>query len=154
MNHILYLRNINYLRLFFTIIGLFITIYLAYVHLSASAELSCGNIGDCTKVQASIYGFILGIPVSYLGLSLYLCIFALIIFEFYVQDYLYKYFIQLLNASIVSSALIFSMYLTWVEFFILKEICIWCIGNAFVIFLIFLFNIWTLVSLKRYRINK
>ena len=77
-------EQIVYVRYFILVLGILITTYLIYVNNLSDSTLSCGNVGDCNKVQNSSYGFLLGVPVTFLGL-LYFCFLAALYSNYFIR---------------------------------------------------------------------
>ncbi len=118
-----------------SIIGLIIAIYLSYVEIT-STEAFCGPVGNCNTVQDSPYAYLFGIiPIGVLGFAGYLTIIAL----WLVQQYGPKSLIKFSAVAIWSLAwfgVLFSIYLTFLEPFVIGATCAWCIGSAIVMTLI------------------
>jgi uncharacterized membrane protein len=139
-----------YVRYFILFLGLLITGYLIYVNNLSDSILSCGNAGDCNKVQNSSYGFLLGIPVTFLGM-VYFCFLTCLYTNYFLRKkFATSNFIELIGFSTSLSAFIFSMYLTYIELFVINEVCIWCISIAILSTLIFIINLYTLIFVKKY----
>lgn len=115
------------------ITGIFISLYLTYAKLTSSPVIC--SIGDCNKVQNSQYSEIFGIPVAVFGVLYYFVLFCLI----YYKDRN----IGLVNNEKPRSnsfgnkaldlwviwGLVFSTYLTYLEIYVIKAICIWCVAS-------------------------
>jgi uncharacterized membrane protein/thiol-disulfide isomerase/thioredoxin len=118
-----------------SIIGLIASIYLSYVEIT-STEAFCGPVGNCNTVQDSPYAYLFGIiPIGILGFAGYLTIIAL----WLVQQYGPKALIKFSTVAIWSLAwfgVLFSIYLTFLEPFVIGATCAWCIGSAIVMTLI------------------
>ena len=118
-----------------SIIGLIIATYLSYVEIT-STEAFCGPVGNCNTVQDSPYAYLFGIiPIGVLGFAGYLTIIAL----WLVQQYGPKSLIKFSAVAIWSLAwfgVLFSIYLTFLEPFVIGATCAWCIGSAIVMTLI------------------
>ena len=143
-------EQIVYVRYFILVLGILITTYLIYVNNLSDSTLSCGNVGDCNKVQNSSYGFLLGVPVTFLGL-LYFCFLAALYSNYFIRKKFATFsFMELIGFSVSLSALIFSMYLTYIELFVINEICIWCISIAILSTIIFIINLYALIFVKKY----
>lgn len=97
-----------------SIIGILISMYLLYAKYTHN-PLICG-FGDCGKVQSSIYSAFLGIPVSVWGAFYYLFLF-LCLFKNYRR----------VAVLCILWGLGFSTYLTFLEVFVIKAICMWCV---------------------------
>lgn len=109
--------------LLLSIIGLFITSYLIYAHFKIDENSIC-NISDtlnCDIVNKSSYAEIFGIPVSIGGFAYYLFM------TFGVFYHKKNPAIGKLMVLATFIGLIFSLYLTYVEAFILFTYCIFCL---------------------------
>ncbi|OGO46629.1 MAG: hypothetical protein A2Z30_07965 [Chloroflexi bacterium RBG_16_64_43] len=112
-------------------IGLIIAGYLSYVEL-ARVEAFCGPIGDCNAVQSSRYGKLFGvIPMGLFGLAGYLAMLAGWGWPRFRHDALARIMPLLVFAAALFGVL-FSIYLTYVEIFVLHAVCAWCLANAIV----------------------
>jgi uncharacterized membrane protein len=110
------------------LVGLGIATYLAYVEIT-HIEAICGPIGGCNFVQSSPYARILGIPVAVLGVLHYLAIGALWVGQRYpVRRLANLSALGLLGVTLFGT--LFSIYLTCLEIFVVRAICIWCLGSA------------------------
>lgn len=118
-----------------SVIGLIVAIYLSYVEIT-STEAFCGPVGNCNTVQNSPYAYLFGIlPIGILGIAGYLTIIAL----WLVQQYGPKSLVKFSTVAIWSLAwfgVMFSIYLTFLEPFVIGATCAWCIGSAIVMTLI------------------
>jgi uncharacterized membrane protein len=110
------------------LVGLGIATYLAYVEIT-QVEAICGPIGECNFVQSSPYARILGIPVAVLGVLHYLAIGVLWVGQRYAAGRLaHLSVLGLLGLTLFGT--LFSIYLTCLEIFVVRAICIWCLGSA------------------------
>jgi len=129
-----------------SIIGLIAAIYLSYVEIT-STDAFCGPVGDCNTVQDSPYAHLFGIiPIGVLGIAGYLTIIAL----WLAQQYGPKSFIKFSTVAIWSLAwfgVLFSIYLTFLEPFVIGATCAWCIGSAIVMTLILWATTETVIDL-------
>ena len=121
-----------------SIVGLFVAAYLTYIE-TQSIKPFCGPVGDCEAVQASSYSRIWGIlPVGLLGALGYIAILAA---WFAGRMKLNWKLVAYIPTAIYGMALfgtIFSIYLTYLELFVIKAVCIWCVSSAIIITLILL----------------
>ncbi|MGB6421059.1 MAG: vitamin K epoxide reductase family protein, partial [Anaerolineales bacterium] len=129
-----------------SIIGLIAAIYLSYVEIT-STEAFCGPVGNCNTVQDSPYAHLFGIiPIGVMGIAGYLTIIAL----WLVQQYGSKSYIKFSTVAIWSLAwfgVLFSIYLTFLEPFVIGATCAWCIGSAIVMTLILWATTETVIGL-------
>lgn len=93
--------------------------YLLWVRETGSA-LICAT-GGCETVQSSQYAEVLGVPVALLGLTCYI---ALV-----VTAPLPRENARLLHAALALSAVIFSIYLLYVQVELIGALCAWCLAS-------------------------
>ena len=118
-------------------IGLIIAGYLSYVEF-ARVEAFCGPIGDCNAVQSSRYAKLFGIiPMGLFGLAGYVAMLAAWTWPRFRSDALARLTPLLVFAAALFGVL-FSIYLTYIELFVLHAVCAWCLGNAVVMPLLLL----------------
>jgi uncharacterized membrane protein len=124
------------------LVGLIVAAYLTYVE-TQSVQPFCGPIGDCKAVQASSYARLWGIlPIGVLGACGYIAIFTAWWVGRLRQSWgwLPAYApIALYGMALFGT--IFSVYLTYLELFVIKAVCIWCISSAIIITLLLLFSL-------------
>ncbi len=120
---------LRWLGFLMALVGVGISGYLAYVKL-ADTEAICvaTETIDCAGVQNSVYGEIMGIPISFLGLGAYLFIAAL----FFLEDRLTLVadYSRTLLFSTTLFGFVYSGYLTYIEGFVLHKWCLWCVASA------------------------
>ncbi len=117
------------------VIGMLVAFYLTFVE-TTNAEAICGPIGDCNSVQKSTYAMLFGVlPIGVLGLLGYLAILIL----WLVQRFSYEKWRRLAWQGIWAFSIfgvMFSIYLTFLEPFVIGATCIWCISSAIIMTLI------------------
>ena len=104
--------------------GVAIAIYLTVLHYDHSAPVCVGGGGGCEKVQSSDYAELAGVPVAVLGTIGY----ALILASLLVPGDAGRFAGALLGLVGVG----FSVYLTYLELFVIDAICQWCVASAVV----------------------
>ena len=114
-------------------IGFVDSLYLTYVKLSNSYAI-CGPIGDCESVNTSKYAEIAGIPIALLGVGAYLIIILLLLME-NRGDYWAEYG-PIMVFGISLAGVLYSAYLTYVEIYVLRAICPYCVVSAVVLVLL------------------
>jgi len=117
------------------VLGLAIAIYLSYVEITLS-EAACGPIGDCNTVQQSTYARLFGIlPVGVLGVVGYVAILvAWLVGNFAPQPQ--QKWAKYVTWGLAWFGLLFSIYLTFLEPFVIGATCIWCLSSAVIMTLI------------------
>lgn len=120
------------------VIGIGVAGYLAYVE-TQSVPAVCGPIGDCNAVQHSRYAKLFGIlPVGVLGLLGYLALLAAWLARRFVPR------LEMLASmgffGMAFFAVVFSLYLTYLEPFVIKAVCMWCLASAVIVTLLLMFG--------------
>lgn len=124
------------------LLGLGVAVYLAYVEIT-HVEAICGPIGECNIVQSSPYAQIFGMPIAVLGVLFYL----VVGFLWAGQKYLPGRWAGLAGVELLGltlAGLLFSIYLTWLELFVIQAICAWCVSSAVITTLLLLQVVWPL----------
>jgi uncharacterized membrane protein len=120
-----------------SIIGLGVAGYLTYVETQAVPAV-CGPVGDCNAVQASSYSKLFGVlPVGVLGMAGYVAIVVAWLWGRFRSDRLADYAPLAIQAMTVFGVL-FSVYLTYLELFVIRAVCAWCLTSAVIITLLML----------------
>lgn len=118
-------------------IGLSVSAYLSYVELTQTDAI-CGPVGNCNAVQQSPYARLFGLlPVGVLGILGYLMIGAVWLLQ-KISPESWRSILALLLWGLASGGVLFSIYLTFLEPFVIGATCAWCITSAIVITLLFL----------------
>ena len=120
----------GWLIIVLALVGAGVAAYLANVE-SSGAEAVCGPVGDCNAVQQSEYAQILGIPVGVLGLIGYAAIGGLWVLSRVTTGSLANVSLVLIGVGAWIGTL-FSIYLTFLEPFVIGATCMWCITSAVV----------------------
>jgi uncharacterized membrane protein len=127
--------------------GVFISAYLWLYKLGKIGTLTCGT-GGCETVQLSPYSRFLGLEVAAIGAVGYALLLVLSLASLNARPALAA---RLITALVVLSgmALLFTLYLKYLELFVIHAICRWCVGSAVLILVFFV-----LVVLERRRIGR
>jgi uncharacterized membrane protein len=111
------------------VLGFGVAGYLAYVE-TAQVTAVCGPVGDCNTVQQSEYARLFGIlPIGVLGLMGYTAIVIAWLVTRLSNDRLANWGIVSIFGMTVSGTL-FSIYLTFLEPFVIGASCAWCLTSA------------------------
>jgi vitamin-K-epoxide reductase (warfarin-sensitive) len=113
--------------------GIFVSGYLTYVHYSGE-PIYCGGSNSCELVNSSRFAFIGPIPVSALGLAGYILILILSL----VKSDEERPWPAILIFGLSLIGVMFQLYLSYIEAFVLYEICYWCVSSQIIILIIFL----------------
>jgi uncharacterized membrane protein len=138
-------RHYTYLTIF-NLLAIPITAFLIYLHFKPELSTVCsfGSKWDCDIINKSIYSTFLGIPVAIMGLVSYLILLTYSIRGlFRDQRKLVPY-----ATLFVAAGTLFALYLTGVEFFILKTFCLFCVMQQVIILaeLGIMIHLWTLTK--------
>ncbi len=113
--------------------------YLSYLKI-ANANAVCATAGriDCGTVLNSAYSELGGIPIAWLGLGTNLVIVGLML----VQNRLsfMREYGTLVIFGVVLFAFIYSVYLVYLQAFVIQAYCPWCLSHEALITV--LFGIW------------
>ena len=125
----------NYLKPLISVLsalGLIVSLYLVYLHYSDSQAAFCAAGTDCDTVRHSGFSTLLGIPVAAIGVAGYAVI---LIASLIAMKRRTKWLILYILAL---AGFVFSAYLTYLELFVIKAICMYCIFSAVLMTVIFI----------------
>ncbi|HEV2351296.1 MAG TPA: thioredoxin domain-containing protein [Terriglobia bacterium] len=123
------------LLLALSLAGLFISIYLWWVYTSPSHALVCLGTG-CDAVRASRYSTLWGLPLPIYGVAMYAAM-VLLIFAEQLISTLMAGKVRYTFTAMAGVGFLFSLYLTYLEGFVIHAWCAWCVGSAVTITVIF-----------------
>jgi uncharacterized membrane protein len=102
--------------------GVLISSYLTWTYLNGAVPVCVGGSGGCETVQTSRYSEILGVPVAALGLFAYATMLLCAVLRGEKA--------ALSGAFVALVGVLFSAYLSYLELFVLRAICQWCVASA------------------------
>jgi uncharacterized membrane protein len=129
------------------LIGVLISVYLTLHKFGIIGTLVCGT-GSCETVQTSKWAVFMGVPVPLLGLVGYAVLFALAMMGLQPR-WLADRKLSVVIFALADAALLFTLYLTYLEMYVIHAWCRWCIGSAIIVTLIWLFSLAELPRLRR-----
>lgn len=125
-------RNPDWIIPLLCAIGIGVAGYLAYVETTQTTAV-CGPVGDCNTVQQSEYARLFGVlPIGVLGLMGY----AGILTAWLIARSARKDLADIAAISLFGMAAfgtLFSIYLTFLEPFVIGATCAWCLTSAVLI---------------------
>ena len=132
--------NTTTLLYVFASIGIVDTLYLIY-HKIQGTDVACIFFPKewCRRVQYSSWSKTLGIPNSYAGFGMYAII--LVLNYLYVGGTIAFWPLQ----AIVTFGFVFSMYFTFIQAFVLRAFCTWCVVSA-INFTVMFVAVWFLTK--------
>ena len=123
-----------------SVIGMGVAFYLAFVE-TRNIKAVCGPVGDCNTVQSSPYAKLFGVlPVGVLGLAGYVGILAAWFLGRFGRNSLAR-FAPLALMGMALFGVLFTIYLTYLELFIIHAVCIWCLSSAVIMAVILTFSV-------------
>ena len=119
--------------------GLLVSSYLTMYKIGMLGEIQC-TIGGCQKVQTSRWATFLGLPVGAWGVGAYVTL--LVVALLGVQPrFVRERWVALALFGMSAVGVAFSAYLTYLEAFVIRAWCQWCVISAVLITLIFLLSL-------------
>lgn len=103
--------------------GVLVAGYLALTKLQGGRALFCAAGSACDVVQASRYAVLLGLPTALWGTGLYAIVTGLALAGLTARRWRAAFLLAVAATS-------FSAYLTYLELFVLRAICAWCVASA------------------------
>jgi uncharacterized membrane protein len=122
------------------LIGVFLSLYLTMFKLGYIGTLACGS-GSCETVQLSKWGDFLGVPVAAWGVGYYAMVLGL---AFAGVQARYENSARLTNwlVYVTGAGLLFSLWLTYLELYVIHALCRWCLGSAAMTLVLFVLALW------------
>lgn len=116
-----------WLGIVFSFIGIVVSAYLTWIKLTG-AYATCVGIGNCESVNSSRFAEISGVPIALIGMIGYLVILLFLIIELRYPDRID--FLRLILFGFTLTGALYSLYLTYLEVFVLHAICPYCVISA------------------------
>lgn len=128
------------------LVGLFLALYLTLYKAGVIGTLACGA-GSCDTVQLSRWATFLGLPVAAWGTGYYALVFALAFAG--VQDrWAASRGLALATLLVTGWGVLFSVWLTYLELFVIEAICRWCVVSAILAVVLFGLALWDWRALR------
>ncbi|MBU1202657.1 vitamin K epoxide reductase family protein [Patescibacteria group bacterium] len=124
------------------LIGFADALYLTVSHYTG--DIACSVISGCQEVLVSPYSEIFGLPIALFGAAYYLFIFLTAVF--YLDTKHILAFKVLGYLPII--AFVFSLYLVYLQIFVIHAICQYCMLSALTSTLIFISGLFLLKNKK------
>ncbi len=123
---------------FVATIGIGVATYITIVESGGGAPACLAGGGGCHTVAASSYSHIVGVNVAIFGIVGYVGIFLT---AFFVSD-----LARFGGFAIALGGFGFSIYLTYLEIWVIEAICQWCVGSAVLMTILFLLSAARLIG--------
>lgn len=131
-----------WLLVLFSFAGFLDASYLAVKHYLGT-PVNCSIFAGCEIVTTSQYAAIWGIPVALLGAIYYLTVFLLVIAYIDTKKERILYF----AAYLTPIGLLASFWFLYLQLFVIKALCLYCLISAFTSTILFVLGI---ILLKRH----
>jgi len=121
-----------------SLLGLTISAYV-WVSQRFNKPIACWT-RDCDRVIRSPYSRLLGVHNSAIGLWLFFFIFVMTL----LHDLGWEPWPKLTSSTLIALSFIgtlVSLYLTYIQLFVLKGLCNWCLTSALLILAIFILTV-------------
>lgn len=119
--------------------GVAIATYLTLYKTGAIGELTC-SVGSCETVNTSKWSVFMGLPVAAWGLGYYVLLLGLTLVGVQERWSGSLPFSRVLF-GLTGWGVLFSIWLTYLELFVIHAICIWCVTSAILVTLMFVVSI-------------
>src|SRR5262245_1031500 len=130
-----------------SLLGLFVSAYLYLYKIGRIGTLACGT-GACETVQASVWSRFAGVDVALIGMIGYAALLVVSLASLQPAIATRRWPATTL-AVLAGLGVAFTIYLTYIELFVLHAICRWCVGSATIIVAIFVVALLDLRSPSR-----
>jgi uncharacterized membrane protein len=129
--------------------GFFVSAYLYLYKIGRIGTLACGT-GGCETVQQSAWSRFAGMEVSLIGMLGYAGLLAVSLAALQPTLAQRRWPVTLL-LMLAAVGVGFTVYLTYLELFVIHAICRWCVGSAAIIISIFVVALLEQRQLSRTR---
>ena len=127
--------------------GMAVAAYLAYSHY-ADQPIACAGLSGCEAVENSEYSTLLDVPVAMAGALFSVGLLALVLARV-ARLPLTDEWAPLAAFSMTLSGVAFAAYLTYLELFVIEDICIWCTTFAAIVTVAWLITLVDVLALAR-----
>jgi uncharacterized membrane protein len=118
-------RSLDFAAIVLGLLSVGIAAYLTITHYEESL-LVCSVVSGCETVQSSEYAMLGPIPVAVLGVIGAVVMLGLAIARRLRPDLIYQTTVALFGIALLS--VIFLLYLTYLEIWVIEAICQWCVS--------------------------
>lgn len=136
-------RYIHYASLLIIIIGLVVSIYMAIYNLTDNDSMCLGS-GDCSTVNASRFSKFYGIPVGIIGAFGYSSLFLMLFFEDKFSITRKSGNLPFFATSLLG--FFFTIYLIYIEIWILDAICPFCLISQGTMTILFFVSVYKIIK--------
>lgn len=135
-------KRLTQIALFFTVVGLLVSIYMTIYKFTNNDKMCIGS-GGCSVVNASRYSEVSGIPVALFGVGGYAAILGLLLLEhknkFLEQNGTMLFF------GLSFTGFLFTVWLIYVEIALIESLCPFCLTSQASMTIIFIISVIRLI---------
>jgi uncharacterized membrane protein len=118
-----------------SLLGLLLGVYLTLYKYGIIGTLAC-SVSSCEQVQTSRWSMFLGVPVATWGAGFYVMMLALSIAGLQPR-FEQSRPLSLLMLAATGWGVLFTGWLNYLEAFVIRAWCEWCIGSALMVLVLF-----------------
>ena len=118
--------------------GVFVALYLTLYKLGYIGTLACA-VGSCETVQTSKWATFLGFPVGAWGVGYYVFVLTLALIGLTAR-YADSRRLSDILVGVTAVGVLFSLWLTYLELFVIHAICQWCVVSAILATILFILS--------------
>ena len=122
-----------------SLVGVFVAVYLYLYKIGKIGTMACGT-GGCETVQLSEWATFGGIEVSLIGALGYLALLVVALVGLQ-PAFSARRSVTVLLVAMSGLGVVFAIYLTVLELFVIHAICRWCVASAGIIALVFVASV-------------
>ena len=119
--------------------GVGLATYLAMYKLGMIGTLAC-TIGHCETVNLSRWATLVGIPVAVWGVGFYVVLF-LVAFFGTTERFVNATWVSHALLALTGWGVVFSAWLTYLELYVIKAVCMFCVISAILVTVLFLLSV-------------
>jgi uncharacterized membrane protein len=108
--------------------GMFVALYLTLYKLGYIGTLACA-VGSCETVQTSKWATFLGFPVGAWGVGYYIAVLVISLVGL-SPSWAERRGLSQLLVGMTAVGTVFSLWLTYLELFVIDAICMYCVISA------------------------
>jgi uncharacterized membrane protein len=119
--------------------GIFLATYLTLYKLGIIGQLAC-TVGECETVNLSRWARLLGLPVAAWGIGFYIVLFA-VAMAGVSERHGGARWIPTALLVLTGWGVVFSAWLTYLELFVIRAICLYCVVSAVLVTMAFVVSL-------------
>jgi uncharacterized membrane protein len=137
-------KKLYWASIVFTVIGLAVSIYMTIYKLTDDDRM-CAGSGGCSTVNSSPYAEINGFPVAAVGVLGYLAILFVLVIEVKGAR-IFRQNATLVAFGLTLNAFLYTLYLIYLEIFVIKAICPFCVTSQIAMTILFMLSLARIVK--------